>query len=859
MVPLVRGQHIGDYEVGLPAGAPESDSCFRATQLSTGREVRIKILAHAARINGDGESIEAARRMAHPNVASLFDVAAENALLYAATEWVEGETLRQKLAKGRLPARRAAAYAAQIASGLAAAHGAGVVHGDLKPENIRITKEGQVKIVDFGLANLSDTEDETVRFADYASPEQVRGEPETSASDIFSLGVMLHEMLSGTRPFLRSTLAATTTAILKGDPPRELPPGVTPALARIVRHCLEKLPEERFGSASDLAFALESFWNLTLPHDKVRKLYRKHFTGLFLACVLGAVMGAAMGALMARRYLRPVAAAPLSFRYLTGSGHDSAPSASADGKTIVYSSDRDGVSRIWTMQRESGQETALTGGPDRFPRLSPDGTTVLFVRQEAAGDNLYTIPAAGGTARKTIADVQSADWTPAGGIVWLRVARNALAYTSTLGIATGTGQQPVEIAHVDKQVLAHPRCSPDGTLVAAVAGPSEGVHVSVFVARAAGGGQPYILAPPANGGDISALTWAPGSANVIYFQSENRAGAGGAHVVRQNAKTGGAAVIGFSQQNARLVDRLGPDRLLADSGSMRENLEEITVGRDALEPRPLTLGDIADHDPVYARGNESIFFSSFRGGELGVWEVVRKTGATRRVIAGRSNETEPFPFSDGKRILWTSDREGHFEIYWAAIANPHPSPITHDSVDAEHASITPDDAWVVYNSGNPARKGVWKIRPTGVDDLLLAAGETRWPEVSPDGKYVLYTVDRGTLRRAVQVVTLEDGKRIGPEIVLELRRGSEASSVGRAQWMPGGRAIAYIGQDDRGRSGVFVQDFPTGTRRVLGGFSGTRTTESFAVSSDGVNLTMAAQDQSTGIVEISNVPGAARR
>jgi serine/threonine protein kinase len=197
---------------------------------------------------------------------------------------------------------KAIAYAVQIASGLAAAHAAGVVHSDLKPENILITKDGRVKIADFGLANLTDPESAGALVADYASPEQVRGEPETAASDIFSLGAILHEMLSGARPFLRPTLTATTQAILNSEPPHELPSGVTPALGRIVTHCLAKAPEDRFASAADLAFAIQSFANLTIPHDKIRRPYKKRLTGIFLAWITGVGLGVGGGAMIARSF-----------------------------------------------------------------------------------------------------------------------------------------------------------------------------------------------------------------------------------------------------------------------------------------------------------------------------------------------------------------------------------------------------------------------------------------------------------------------------------------------------------------------------------------------------------------------------
>src|SRR5262249_10928065 len=223
----------------------------------------------------------------HPNLLSLFDVGAHDGAPYLVTEMLEGATLRGLLTGGSLPPRKAVEYGVQIARGLAAAHEKGIIHRDLKPENLFVTRDGRVKVLDFGLAKLTRPgEAEKARpevstatsptdagvllgTVGYMSPEQVRGQPADERSDIFALGAVLYEMLSGRRAFKRDSQVETLNAILKEEPPGVGGPGppIPPAVERIVRRCLEKDPAERFRSAHDVAFALEALSGLSWTGD----------------------------------------------------------------------------------------------------------------------------------------------------------------------------------------------------------------------------------------------------------------------------------------------------------------------------------------------------------------------------------------------------------------------------------------------------------------------------------------------------------------------------------------------------------------------------------------------------------------
>jgi hypothetical protein len=445
---LTPGTKIGPYEILAPLGAGGMGEVYRARDTRLGRDVALKILPPAFALDADRlrrfeQEARAVAALNHPNILAIHDIGEYSGTPFLVSELLEGGSLRAELESGPLPARKAADYAAQIAQGLAAAHEKNIVHRDLKPENIFITREGRVKILDFGLAKLAAKNDGShpeaayqtltsapteagvvMGTAGYMAPEQVRGAAIDSRTDIFAFGAVLYEMVSGQRAFRRDTAAETMTAILKEEPPElsALVHPVSPGIERIILRCLEKQPEQRFQSAKDLAFALEALSGTTSKSVANATIVANAATPhkpLAITAAVGLlclVLGAAVA-----WYLQPREnAVPTFTRSSFHQGEVLQARFAPDGKTIVYSAQLGGnpvdtyiIRDDYPESVSAGLHRALVLSVSRQGQLAVITNPRYFSHSHWFG-TLATTPMGGGAPREILENVLDADWAPNG-------------------------------------------------------------------------------------------------------------------------------------------------------------------------------------------------------------------------------------------------------------------------------------------------------------------------------------------------------------------------------------------------------------------------------------------------------------
>ena len=436
-MPLELGTMVGPYEIIAPIGAGGMGEVYRALDRRLGRSVALKVLpasvvSDETRLRRFEVEAKAVAELSHPNILAIFDFGREGDIVYAALEFVEGSTLKSVLAAGSLSPRKAADYARQIVLALAAAHARGVLHRDIKPDNVMITDDGRVKLLDFGLARrVEASQGDTTSIAGltdpgkvlgtfgYMSPEQVRGGTVDERSDLFAVGVVLYEMLAGEPPFGRSDRADALAAVLRDDPP-SLPPAVPTSLQRIVQRCLEKAPAQRYQSAADLAFSLEAFGGsgvsgaATPVPETPQPIRRRQLGAAILTSVIA--VAAAAGWAVDHWLTRPTPA-PTFSRVTYRRGLVFRGRFAPGGTSIVYDAS-------WEGRPMDVFDSAL-GSQDSRPRgLAPSvllaiaSSGDLLILQSPRVLNHYIRVGKLATAtpsgsQRLLADgVSSADWTP---------------------------------------------------------------------------------------------------------------------------------------------------------------------------------------------------------------------------------------------------------------------------------------------------------------------------------------------------------------------------------------------------------------------------------------------------------------
>jgi eukaryotic-like serine/threonine-protein kinase len=849
---LAAGATLGPYEIVAPLGAGGMGEVYRARDARLGRDVAIKILPEAAsrdpsRLRRLELEARAAGALNHPNVLSVYDVGVEAECPYVVSELLEGEPLHERIRRGPLPLGRAVDFAVQIARGLAAAHEKGIVHRDLKPENVFVTRDGHIKILDFGLAKLDQAEPLADRATGglfpgshgrsttagtllgtvgYISPEQVRGEPADARSDLFSFGVILYEMLTGGPPFQRDTAVESLHAILREEPAwlSDRNPNIPPALDRVVVRCLEKSPDARFQSARDLAFHLEAISGAQ-DHGKTisfvggtRKIRLRHFPWRRLAAIALVLLSLLGAFALGRRFSGPE---PWRFQQVTfRRGSIQSARFGPDGQSIVYGAAWEGRPvELFLSRPESPESRPLEPRAANILSISRKGDmALLLLRGRAfARGTLARAPFGGGAPRALLEDVEWADWAPQGDA--LAVVRH-VPTGQRLEFPIGT------VLYETRGWISHARVSPRGDRVAFIDHPAAGDNRgSVQVVKP--GETPQVLSDGWK--SLWGLAWSPDGSEVWFTASEREA----ARSLYAVSLSGRQRLVNRVPLRLTLQD-ISPDgaRVLMSQDQLRRSTLGMSKGDE--HERDLSWLDYSNAKDISNDGRTLLFSEDGEAGgssyavyvrpmdgspavRLGEGKATALSPDARWVLSVRSDaiphrlmalptgagEVRELPrgpieryewagfFPDGRRVFFAgNERGGRTRLYVQDLPDGAPRAIGEESVSANFGSLalSPDGATIAAVSGEQTVK----LFPVNGGAARRAPGVTpgdvpvQW---TSDGKQ-LYVFRLGELPSQVTLVDMESGART-PWRTLMPADASGVLAVTRVRITPDGSAYVY--------------------------------------------------------------------
>jgi len=889
-MPLSPGTTLGPYRILSPLGAGGMGEVYRAHDSRLGRDVAVKVLPQhlaatpevRARFEREARTIS---QLNHSNICTLFDVGHQDGTDYLVMELIEGETLAKRLERGTLPTPELLTLGRQVADALDRAHRAGVVHRDLKPGNIMLTKSG-AKLMDFGLARATGltgagpgsspsamtfsptvaapltAEGTLVGTFQYMSPEQLEGREADVRSDLWALGCVLYECATGVRAFAGESQASLIAAIMTGEPRpiSQLRPMLPSGLDRVVRQCLRKDPDARLQSARDLAFALD--WiaaedpGAASPGSTVNA---PRFAAPWFPVAAALVIAA--GAFVGGRMTAPRSTlGSIRVSTLSQGTRDTEPAVSRDGRLVAFSAVRQNGQGIWLMDMVTRSEVKLTNDADHAPRFTADGGSIVFTRTDQGRQSLWRVPVIGGAPRLLLENASDADPSPGDGqIAFVGAITDSAGVRAALMLVRSDGTEVRELWSQSSAAISGPRWSPDGKKLALIISASQNTPNSVVVVDAATGAARAFVAPsgavlsnPVWDGSGSALLVAEG-AGVTAVQR----GAAG-RLLRLDARSGSFQQLGWIENFPAVMDLLPDGRLVLSSLIARQNLREVAVGaHNLVDGRVLTSGLAIDRQPVYSPDGRSVMFSSNRGGTLDLWEVSVETGEMHRVTDDPADDWDPEYASDDRSIFWCSSRSGAFEIWTARRDGSAPRQLSRDSVDAENPSLSPDGQWVYYSSAHPRKPGLWRISAAGGNDQHLLRSSSLIPDLSPDGRQLSIITDVGTLEPELGVFDLAENRLLAHPIPLQVLPGTV--QFGRSRITRDGRAVVYLYSTQDGKPILLrrpLSAWQTGVGRQDTLFAGSSDAiESFDFSPDGQRAVVSVVDWLSGLSIAEGVPG----
>ncbi|HMV84364.1 MAG TPA: protein kinase [Blastocatellia bacterium] len=816
-MPIHIGSRFDRYEILSLLGAGGMGEVYLARDTKLDRKVALKILPQAythdaERVLRFEKEARAASALNHPNIITIFEVGQVENAHFIATEYIEGQTLRKKIRRGRIAAGEAIDIALQIAGALHAAHSAGILHRDIKPENIMLRPDGYVKVLDFGLAKLTELRNSSgsggekrsplevetdpglvLGTATYMSPEQARAQKLDGRSDIFSLGIVLYEMIAGRSPFADQSASDVMAAILHREPAplSTRSSEVTPELERIVHKALAKDRAERYQSSKELQTDLRrqrSFFSAELhltrqtqsdgsrrtndgdstpkrnpedfvtsresaqetdiassPHDTSARIIlgeiKKHKRGVLLGILLFVLIVASLGFGIAQWLRREpeVEIKPARFTKLATVGRAVDAVVSPDGKYVAYIVDDGGERSLWIKQATATSQALQivppTDGRFRAPTFSRDGNYVFYVlrKTESPVGELHRVPTLGGSPRKLHANVSSpVALSPDGGrIAFVRELPGQSE--SSLVIAPVDGATERELARrtlPESFSIEGPDWSPDGeTIACPITDFSNGVNQNVLAVKVADGSARVMTAR--QWPSVGRVAWTADGKGILMAAREPSALGRQIWLIRY---PGG----GFSRVTNDLNDYRGVT-ISADASvaaSVRINQISnlwVTAANDSSQARQLTFGS-GSNDGAQGlawTADNQLIYSSNAGGKVDLWKLNVASGTSQQLTVDGDNNSFPSVSADGRYVVFNSDRGGSVGVWRVDRDGGNPKQLTFGQLDLD-PRCSPD-GWVVFSSIRAGKRTLWKVPLEGGEPVQMLQALSEYPMVSPDG------------------------------------------------------------------------------------------------------------------------------
>lgn len=869
------GETIARYRIVDVLGHGGMGEVYLAHDPSLDRKVALKILPatitdNRLRVLRFQQEARAASAIAHPNVAHIYEIGEANGLHYITMEYVKGATLRELLKTRALDEAKALEVAKQVCIALAAAHKAGVIHRDIKPENIVVTDDGHVKVLDFGLAKLiegvRDEAHDTLNTqpelmmgtSQYMSPEQIRRQTVDRRTDLWSLGVVLYELVLHRRPFAGETTSEVIAAILEKEPDSDsLPSEITSVLLK----SLKKDPNARYQTADELLHDLRKITSGSLTGESVRPITiaeridtipnetrarpvtpSSTFRKLSLIMPLFLIVAAAFYYTFKTRSSATLLDRPFNLRFerLPLSGDITEIVISPDGKYVAYSVVEAGKHSIHVRELATASDLAVTSASDSSYSglsFSPDSTFVYYLENQAETGNLYRVSKLGGAQRSILRNVNTAvSFSPDGSRMAFMRSNNAVDPADLVIAPADGGSSSVLVRRTlsDNRFFSSdmrgpgPAWSPDGKSIACV---THGLgakltEVSLEVIDADSGTARPVKAGPWH--HISRISWLGDGSGMIVAATEKPGGPGQLYLVGDQA----TRQITNDPNNYTLVSGSSDSSVFVTRNIERNS----SIWQVSLAESPASTMNVEQLKGLaeVERGPEGgLIYSVNDGRNVNLWLQDR---STRRQLTFEANNSKPTLSPDGRYIVLCSTRAGTMNIWRMNSDGSQPVQLTTGTYQ-DLPSVTADSKWIIYRTG----KDVRKVSIDGGPEQVLLSREVQGPSLSPDGKLLAFFVNDQPDSQVwhVEIYDLTSRSIVKRFALPASTRPFNTMTLtpdNRLRWMPDGNGFAYVSSSS-GASNIWFQPLDGGQFRKLTDFKEAEIT-SFVWSNDGRQIVL---------------------